>query len=539
MLICPNCGNLFFEQYFCEYCGVEIIYINNMPVIKDHFLEVQRLHETVDAFLQNKNGYEMEDLGLNRNNLYQELRDNKYERDDFFQFLKDEEYALNDLIRDYTNILNNPRHVSFYSAFDFYFGSITSKINILLNSVNISLNLIDEFKYNYNQYVKEHPDYSEYENDVNNYIKNLDDLLTRLNDIKRMNQEKTSELILQKESINNTLVDHIVDYVFKINDEMDKYEKDLKSKLKDKKQVEIFKFFKDKYKNIKDKTNSSLSMINQIRKEFSSLSDLVEIKHEKYYFDNEKYIEGKLSLNQANIYDLYKLEFSQITIKKIINNRNKGEYIISFYHLSKYGVLSEQIDKLRKKIIIRPPKKRQNLQLNNTQHNTKKEKIDINKASKKELSKIPGISRSNAEKIIEMREKGEYITSYDFLEKALQLQPFQTKEIPNHTFISSDESNKDNKSQEETKTKSNNKKDNIEKIDINTANENELKNIPGINLIKAKKIIDLRNQGEYITSFKDLEIKLNINTSQINQIKDVIVISKQKKKNIRVRLLDI
>jgi len=207
--------------------------------------------------------------------------------------------------------------------------------------------------------------------------------------------------------------------------------------------------------------------------------------------------------------------------------------------LSKYGVLPGQIDKLREKIIIRPPKKRLNLQRNNNQHNTKKEKIDINKASKMELSKIPGISRSNADKIIEMRENGEYITSYDFLEKALQLQPFQTREIPKHTFISSNELNNDNKSQEVTNTKSNNNKDNIEKIDINTANEDELKNIPGINLIKAKKIIDLRNQGEYITSFKDLEIKLNINTSQINQIKDVVIISKQKKKNMRVRLLDI
>lgn len=63
------------------------------------------------------------------------------------------------------------------------------------------------------------------------------------------------------------------------------------------------------------------------------------------------------------------------------------------------------------------------------------------------------------------------------------------------------------------------------KIDINKASLEELTKLPSINLIKAKKIINLRNSNNRISSFEDLGEKLNLNPNQLNQIKDNAVIS--------------
>lgn len=65
----------------------------------------------------------------------------------------------------------------------------------------------------------------------------------------------------------------------------------------------------------------------------------------------------------------------------------------------------------------------------------------------------------------------------------------------------------------------------IEKIDINTANKEELSKLPTINSIQVIKILQMRENGNYITSFDDLKNKLNIKEYQINQLKEYIIIN--------------
>jgi len=178
----------------------------------------------------------------------------------------------------------------------------------------------------------------------------------------------------------------------------------------------------------------------------------------------------------------------------------------------------------------------------NKSENSYKKIININNASQDELSKVPGISKSNASIIINMRKKGNYIKSYDDLEKTLQLQPFQTKEIQKHTHISSDES-ANSKSRQEMSTPDNiEKKDSLKKIDINTANKEQLAKLPGINIILATKIIQMRESGNYINSTSDLKDMLNLKDYQINQLMEHALIKNQsipKQSTFTGRRLDI
>lgn len=73
-------------------------------------------------------------------------------------------------------------------------------------------------------------------------------------------------------------------------------------------------------------------------------------------------------------------------------------------------------------------------------------------------------------------------------------------------------------------------------IDINAASDNELKKLPGINLIKAKKIVQLRDSGVYINSIDDLQQKLNLKDYEVNQLKSHITISKHETENKGRRL---
>ena len=79
-----------------------------------------------------------------------------------------------------------------------------------------------------------------------------------------------------------------------------------------------------------------------------------------------------------------------------------------------------------------------------------------------------------------------------------------------------------------------------EKIDINKATKEELTKLPGINIILANKIIQMRQSGNYITSSDDLKEKLNLKDYQVNQLMNYIIITKiQTNSNVNGRKIDL
>lgn len=73
-------------------------------------------------------------------------------------------------------------------------------------------------------------------------------------------------------------------------------------------------------------------------------------------------------------------------------------------------------------------------------------------------------------------------------------------------------------------------------IDINTATDEQLRALPSINIIRAKKIIQLRESGVYIKSFDDLREKLNLKDYELEQLRPLVKINVENTPNNARRL---
>lgn len=94
----------------------------------------------------------------------------------------------------------------------------------------------------------------------------------------------------------------------------------------------------------------------------------------------------------------------------------------------------------------------------------------------------------------------------------------------------------DNKNEDTIKPSDNNQ---TKKININTASIDEIKTLPNINLIQAKKIIQMREDGNYVESFDDLTSKLNLKPYQLSEIKNLVVIDEVVNDNDGGRFIDL
>jgi len=174
-------------------------------------------------------------------------------------------------------------------------------------------------------------------------------------------------------------------------------------------------------------------------------------------------------------------------------------------------------------------------------------KIDINKVFDDSLQQIHVLNEVNKKKILKLKKMGIVIKSYDDLKEKLNLNDKELDYIKKEIIINDYEEENDttstldvlndldidlNVEHEENNSDSLNQdaeKNNDEtindKIDLNNASLDELSELPGMNIIKAKKILQFRDSGDYIISYDDLGVKLSLNSRQINQIKEVTIIS--------------
>ena len=164
-------------------------------------------------------------------------------------------------------------------------------------------------------------------------------------------------------------------------------------------------------------------------------------------------------------------------------------------------------------------------------------KIDYNHTSKSELLNIKTLNQINIGKLIRLKELGIVFNSYDDLNEILNLdseeleymkQEILINQLPEHQNTTEDNQIENLlNDQSNDKDLQNNQIDTLNKIktDLNTASLDDLTQLPGINLIKAKKIIQFRNEGNYIKSYDDLGVKLSLTDKQIEQIKNITIIS--------------
>ncbi|MBQ6220335.1 MAG: helix-hairpin-helix domain-containing protein [Methanosphaera sp.] len=319
---------------------------------------------------------------------------------------------------------------------------------------------------------------------------------------------------------------------------------------------------------------------DSISKLFDSTNDSTTNK-EKTSYPEKKYKIPKIKrnpnpidLNTASYQELHDINgISKASAERIINVRRRRSRIKSFDELNTiYHISNDEIKILKQNTFIsnekseektkntekkyKKPNENNYKKLNKVKNDflkkdkkkpnqkdsiVEKEKhnpdhyvgkrLDINKATLNELKSVPNLTVVEANKIIQLRKKGENIKSYDDLKQKLYITTNNLNKLREYIYIKEEKSVQKPKpynikykqppKKEEVKPKIE-KKQEIKKvkIDINTASQDELAKLSAINLIKAKKIIQLRESNRYIKSFDDLKRSIDLKDYQVEQLKE-------------------
>lgn len=168
-------------------------------------------------------------------------------------------------------------------------------------------------------------------------------------------------------------------------------------------------------------------------------------KHRHDDIINEKSHIEKINVNTATTQQLANIPLLNIVIAKDITDlRKEGKYITSFDDLiRRYQLRQNDINELRKYLFIEEVIVDDDEIISDKDNKQEKnynpvEKIDINTASVEQISQIPVLTIIQAKKIVQNRNNGYYIHSFDELKNLLNLKDYQIRELDKYILINKD-----------------------------------------------------------------------------------------------------
>jgi len=189
-------------------------------------------------------------------------------------------------------------------------------------------------------------------------------------------------------------------------------------------------------------------------------------------------------------------------------------------------------------VLFQPSYERLQLKTNNvqkggnidtTRRNYVPSVIDLNSATLEELLTLPGIGPSKARAILEYREKQPFTKTEDLM-NVPGIGPKTYEKLKDRIKVSSSQSTSPNTTsknigQETSPNTIQNAIQNAiqkEKININTANIEELQKLPGIGPSKAQAIVDYRNSNGPFKSVEEIKNVKGIGEKTFEKLKDLI-----------------
>ncbi|MFB6344875.1 MAG: ComEA family DNA-binding protein [bacterium] len=210
----------------------------------------------------------------------------------------------------------------------------------------------------------------------------------------------------------------------------------------------------------------------------------------------------KLNINKASAEKLQNLPgVGPNLAENIVNYRRESDGYYRKSDLTRVsGIGSETLGEFRDKIKI-------GQDVSDQKRNRDSTRIDINSASREQLQTIDGIGPVTAERVMQYRKKhGDIRTRADLLKitgigpKTAKVILRKVEELPGGT---------------DSTTGS--------KIDVNTANRNELRTLRGIGEVLAGRIIDYRDQHGGFSELSELQRVDGIGPATVDTIKETAV----------------
>lgn len=156
-------------------------------------------------------------------------------------------------------------------------------------------------------------------------------------------------------------------------------------------------------------------------------------------------------------------------------------------------------------------------------YQTKTSKIDLNKATLSQLIKLPGIGPSKARTILEYRER---IGKFTDLRQLLEVSGIGEKtyeKLKDYLFVDEKVSEQEDLKIVETDGSERIKVSQDFPININSADLETLQKLPGIGEVKAKAIIEYREQNGKFESIDELKNVKGIGEKTFDKIKGLVV----------------
>lgn len=135
-------------------------------------------------------------------------------------------------------------------------------------------------------------------------------------------------------------------------------------------------------------------------------------------------------------------------------------------------------------------------------------KININTVGKDKLQKIPGVGPATAQKIIEFRQAGNNFYSVEDMEQIGGIGPTTVENLRPNVTVGKEYLDKE-KSRDESGP-----------VDLNTASIDQLKEVPGVGQVTARKILSYRDKYGGFRAPSDLKNISNIGPKTYQRLKD-------------------
>jgi competence protein ComEA len=212
-------------------------------------------------------------------------------------------------------------------------------------------------------------------------------------------------------------------------------------------------------------------------------------KQGKSGLDTSKDSAAKIDVNTATAEELESLDgVGAATAKKIIDNRPYAEVS----DLSKAGLSQSRIDKLEPLVTVGGTAVSAGKNKARSNETESAGKVDLNSATAEELDALPGVGKATAEKIISGRP---YKSIDDFASRSGLRASEVEKLTPLVTVgavAATPAANKSGRAAPSETPRSGGADSTTAKVDLNTATDKELEELPGVGPATAKKIVDGR-----------------------------------------------
>lgn len=283
---CPNCQNIIETIRFCPDCGVELIVVNDYVLIKEDYLQIKEVHDSMDGFREKYPPVQKEvSENLNNPDFFVLLNMNPNKKNEILRNVDEAYEKVFNLKLSIKNIYKYQDKIDFLKSMDFIFGDVESKMNQVLKECDDTMNLLKYYKNMILSNQNNIPDKSkviEIHKQLDEYDKSLNDIISSFT-ATFYNQDALEEL-----RYNQTERENMKKQVLSSFDSLDVIKNNINSHLDNKDEMAYLSYYDLEFGNVHEKMDGVLKNIESTKAELNKMLDFIDSVDNQMHHENKK-----------------------------------------------------------------------------------------------------------------------------------------------------------------------------------------------------------------------------------------------------------